>query len=137
MKPVIMVCVTRQKSCARLIELGARLADRNEAGLLVVHALRNGDSVLGGENEAEAMERLFAKTTESGGELVIVRADDVAGTLAETAEKHAAKVIVLGATPVTEPVSFAARLRAMLPDREIICVDGETNAGEFRVSMNA
>lgn len=105
-----MVCVTRQKTCARLIELGARLAQNHRAKLLVVHALRNEDAVLGNGNEAEAMELLFAKTSECGGELLIVRADDTAGALVKTADEQGAKVIVVGATPVTEPVSFAARL---------------------------
>ncbi|MGI6151962.1 MAG: hypothetical protein ACOYIR_08455 [Christensenellales bacterium] len=137
MKPVIMVCVTRQKTCARLIELGARLAKKHQAKLLVVHALRNGGSVLGDCDEAGAMERLFSKTTESGGELMILRADDVAGALVETAQKHAARVIVLGSTPVTEPVSFAARLKTMLPHREIICVEGEIHEGDLKISINA
>ena len=132
-----MVCVTRQKTCARLIELGARLAENRKAQLLVVHALRGGDCVLGNRNESEAMELLFAKTAECGGELLIVRSDDAAGALVKTANERGAKVIVVGATPIAEPVSFAARLKAKLPDREIICVEGEPSAGELRISMNA
>jgi K+-sensing histidine kinase KdpD len=132
-----MVCVTRQKTCARLIELGARLAFKHRAQLLVVHALRNGECVMGDRNESEAMELLFTQTNESGGELLIVRADDVAGTLVQTAKEQGAKIIVLGATPVSEPVSFAARLKTMLPDREIICVEGEISEGDIHISMNA
>jgi len=131
-----MVCVTRQKTCARLIELGALLAKNRDAGLIVVHALRKNDSVLGDRNEAEALEWLFSAATDNGGELMVVRSDDVAGALATTAQKYGASVVVMGTTPITEPVSFSARIKSMLPDREIICVDGENSAGELRITMN-
>ena len=98
MKSVVMVCVTRQKNCARLIELGARLAKKNDKELLVVHALRKSDKVLGVGNEAEALERLFVQATDNGGSLMVVRSDDVASVLVSTAQKYNASVIILGTT---------------------------------------
>ena len=44
----VLVCVTKQKTCERLIKTGARLAkEAGDAELLVVHVLHRDDNILG------------------------------------------------------------------------------------------
>ena len=138
MKQIIMVCVTRQKTCERLIELGARLAAIHGGELIVAHAIRTTDCVLGNTNEAEALEYLFERASERGAEMMMVRNDDVAGSLVNLAKKHGATVVVVGATPPTEPVSFAARLRTMLPEVDVISVEASSfdMDAQIHISMN-
>ena len=137
MKERVMVCVTRQKTCARLIKLGALLAERRCCELTVVHALRPEDPVLGSADESEALEFLCEETSRYGGEMKMIRSEDSAGALVDCANECGATMIVLGASPKTEPVSFAERMRQRLPDTEIICVEADSFDQNIHITMNA
>ena len=137
MKEKVMVCVTRQKTCERLIKLGAMLAERRHCEMTVVHALRPEDAILGSADESEALEYLFEKASQYGGEVKMIRAADSAGALVNCAEECGATMIVLGASPKNEPVSFAERMRRKLPDTEIICVEADSFDEAIHISMNA
>ena len=78
MKEQDMVCVTRQKTCERLIRLGALLAGRRGCEMTVVHALRPEDAILGSADESEALEYLFEQTNRYGCEMKMIRAADSA-----------------------------------------------------------
>ncbi len=56
----VLVCVTGQRSCERLIVIGAQLAAQARQPLIVLHVARAGGNVLGSKNEAEALEYLRA-----------------------------------------------------------------------------
>ena len=92
----ILVCVTGQKSCERLIRRGAELA--KEAGVIlnVLHVVRTDGSVLGFVNEPEALEYLLRVSVENGASMYVRRSDDVASSIEYAARNENASVIVAG-----------------------------------------
>ena len=95
----VLVCVTGQKTCERLIAEGGRLAAETGAELSVVHVARQGDGLLGGiVAEAEALEYLFKVSTEHGADMAVIRSENVIETLANHAEKVGASLMVLGSS---------------------------------------
>ena len=92
----ILVCVTGQKSCERLIRRGAELA--KEAGVIlnVLHVVRTDGSVLGFGNEPEALEYLLRVSVENGASMYVRRSDDVASSIEYAARNENASVIVAG-----------------------------------------
>ena len=92
----ILVCVTGQKSCERLIRRGAELA--REAGVIlnVLHVVRTDGSVLGFVNEPEALEYLLRVSVENGASMYVRRSDDVASSIEYAARNENASVIVAG-----------------------------------------
>lgn len=119
---VIMVCVTRQRTCERLITKGEEIAKKWNAPLHVVHAVRTGENFLGNAFEGEALEYLFTAAQLSDGLLSVLRADNVENALAEYARTHAAKGMVLGISPESNNESFEKRMRKRLPDVEIVVI---------------
>lgn len=113
----VLVCVTGQKSCHRLIQEGDRLAQDLNAQLCVLHVARPGDGLLGDaqKGEAEALEYLFEIAREHGAQMSVVRALDVIETIVQQAEKVNALVLVLGSARKGR-VSSIDGLHARLPD---------------------
>lgn len=95
----VMVCVTRQKACQRLIKQGAQLAALRDMPLCVVHVARNGDDLLGNvSDQGAALDYLFGIAKTHGAEMVMLRSDNVVDTLCEYAKAHGVAVMVLGET---------------------------------------
>jgi K+-sensing histidine kinase KdpD len=118
----IMVCVTRQKACQRLIQHGAQLAAARDMPLTVVHVARDGEDLLGNvSDEGAALDFLFGIAKTHGAEMVMLRSDDVVETLCRYASAHNASVIVLGETRQgnTAVRGLMRRLNARIPDVEI------------------
>jgi len=92
----IMVCVTQQKSCKRLIEAGANIAKEEEGNLYVIHVVKEGWKYFGKLKEADAIEYLFEESKKNGGDLTIVKADDIVGTLKKFAREKEIDIIVMG-----------------------------------------
>ena len=115
----VLVCVTGQKTCERLITEGDRLARELEAELSVVHVARPGLGLLGGDiAEAEALEYLFKISTEHGAGMSVIRSDEVVPTLVHHARKLKAAVMVLG-SPRKSDRDVTRELRAHMPDMEV------------------
>ena len=95
-KAHVLVCVTGQKSCERLIVAGAQRAEKLEAGLMVLHVARNGAQMMGYANDADALEFLFQKSAEHGGDMTVIRSDDVIGTIEKQARQLNAAMLVAG-----------------------------------------
>lgn len=120
----IMVCVTRQMTCERLIHYGAELAEQMGADLLVAHATRPDEPALGNADEAQALEMLSALTFQHGGEMCMLRAEDVFEGLAGCARKNGVELMIMGSSPEkAEPVS--RRMRELLPKINLIVLDAE------------
>jgi K+-sensing histidine kinase KdpD len=117
---IVMVCVTRQRTCARLIERGEAIAAERGLPLHVVHAVKTGQNFLGNAYEGEALEYLFTAAQLSGAEMTMLRTDDVEESLAEYARAHEAQVMVLGESPQTGDESFVGRMQKKLPKLTII-----------------
>ena len=115
----IMVCVTNQKSCDRLIARGVERGGDEEAQLHVVHCVHTSRNFMGSPFEGDAIEYLFTAAQLAGAELMLLRAPDVENALVDYAQKHAISVMILGASgPAADPDNIIIRLQRRLPEVE-------------------
>jgi len=115
--PKVMVCVTRQKTCERLIKIGQKLVNGQKDGVLkVVHVTKTGDNVLGNPDEGEALEYLFQVSKQAGAEMTVLRTDNVVNTLLDFAKKNQITEIVMGESPDPQSrTSIIYNMEQMLP----------------------
>lgn len=112
----ILVCVTVQKECGRLIERGKTLAQNNGIPLHVLH-VSGGKNPLGNPDAAEALNYLFSLAHEAEGEMNILYETDVPAAIARYAGKHGAKVIIMGAD---RSGKMAENLQGLLPEETLL-----------------
>ena len=115
----LMVCVTGQHSCEKLIDRAAQLRLPGQR-MYAVHCVQTGHNFLNNAYEPIAIEFLFACASLYDAELTILRANNVIDALVEFAKTNRVSRIVLGASPHPGSDSFAARLSARLPDVEFV-----------------
>ena len=119
----VMVCVTKQKTCKRLIDAGARLAVDLNCDLVVVHVERPGAMFLGNPSEAEALEYLFQTSTAVGAGMIVERAEDIPKKLVECAKNNHVAHIVIGRSPGPTPeAEIHEKLRKKLPEVEMTII---------------
>lgn len=118
----VMVCVTQQKTCEKLIRTGYEICTKTEgAALYVIHVVNENDKLLYNLSDGDALEYLFEITKELGADLVIKRSKDVIQTLVDFALDKKISHIVLGsATDVTATKNFEQKLKRKLNDVEFI-----------------
>jgi len=92
----IMVCVTQQKLCKRLIKRAHSLKKHEDDELYVIHVVKEDWKYFGQLKEADALEYLFDSAKEFGATLNVFKAKDIEGTLARFAEKESVDMIVMG-----------------------------------------
>ncbi|MDR2133253.1 MAG: universal stress protein UspA [Clostridiales Family XIII bacterium] len=92
----VMVCVTQQKTCDRLIKYGRELLEGKTGELLVIHVADGRYGILGSSREGEALDYLYEKAKEYGASLTVLKSDDVLAALVEQARKNDACIVVLG-----------------------------------------
>lgn len=92
----IMVCVTQQKTCERLIKRGAEIRDEYDGELFVIHVAKDGYHFLGKAKDGDALEYLFEEAKTYGASLTVVRSHDVLEALKKIAEKNEIDTIVVG-----------------------------------------
>ena len=92
----VMVCVTQQKTCERLIKYGAEFLGEEGGELSVIHVAQYQFKFLGNNQEGEALEYLYEKALEYGANLTVVRSNHVGDTLAGLIDKHKITHVVLG-----------------------------------------
>ncbi|NLO81888.1 MAG: universal stress protein [Clostridiales bacterium] len=116
----IMICVTRQKTCERLIKVGRDIAGDGDARLYAVHVAKKGVNFLGNPDEGEALDYLFQVSKEAGAEMTVLRSEHVVDTLVEFARKSNISIIVLGesAQNTNREESIIDELKRNLPDLE-------------------
>ena len=111
----VLVCVTGQKSCERLILTGAKLAEAAREPLIVLHGVRTGGSVLGFVNEPQALEYLLKVSMEHGADMLVRRADDVVNAIEAEAKAHGASVVVAGRAANYNGWDLLDELKTRLP----------------------
>lgn len=117
----VLVCVTQQKTCEKLIEQGVRLTQEKGDCLYVIHVVNENDKFLNNFSDGEALEYLFMITKNVGAELVVKRSKDVIKSIVEYAEEMEITHIVLGSSREKDPSNnFVTKLRKGLPDREFV-----------------
>lgn len=98
----IMVCVTQQKTCERLIKFGYEFIENGETDdeneLFIIHVAHSQFNFLGNSKEGVALEYLYQKALEFDANLTVVRSDDVIATLSELIVKNKITHVVLGAS---------------------------------------
>lgn len=92
----VMVCVTQQRTCDRLIKYGYELLGKNKGELFIIHVAHYKFKFLGNSEEGEALEYLYEKALEFGANLTVVRSNHVLDTLVELVEKNKITQVVLG-----------------------------------------
>lgn len=111
----VLVCVTRQKTSAKLIQKGVELSKEEKSSLNVIHVVNENDKLLYGLSDGDALEYLFQITKEVGANLVVKRSKDVIKSIVDYAEETHCTHIVLGSS--NNPSSnFIAKLQRKLPN---------------------
>ena len=115
----VLVCVTRQKNCAKLIQKGVELTREEKSCLNVIHVVSENDKLLYGLSDGDALEYLFEITKEVGANLVVKRSKDVIKSIIEYAEETQSTHVVLGSSN-NPSNSFVSKLQKKLPDVEFV-----------------
>ncbi|HVI39308.1 MAG TPA: universal stress protein [Anaerovoracaceae bacterium] len=92
----VMVCVTQQKTCDRLIQHGHAFLGNEEGELFIIHVAHYQIKFLGNSQEGEALEYLYEKALEYGANLTVVRSNDVIETLSDLVKKNKITHIIVG-----------------------------------------
>ncbi len=114
----VLACVTKQKTCERLIEAASQRR-ASQGSLHVLHVAKSSWNILDNTRESEALEYLFKITKAYDAEMTMLREDDISKTIADFAIKHNIGLIVLGASLNPEENKFFKRLRAILNDSDV------------------
>ena len=121
----VLVCVTKQKTCERLIKTGARLAkETGDAELLVVHVLHRDDNILGNMMQGDALEFLFQISKQVGADMTVLRSEKVIETLIEYAKKNEVSTIVVGEAPknAKRDLGIITHLQQELPTATVMVI---------------
>jgi len=114
----ILVCVTRQKACERLIRAAAELK-KEDGTLYVIHVTKDSWNFVDNARDGEALEYLFSLSKSYGADLTILNSDRIPETIAQFAEHYGIQLIVIGEGPDGSVDSFKNRLSALLDETEI------------------
>lgn len=124
----IMVCVTPQSACSRLIAAGARIAKEKDLPLKVISVFRESSGL--NANAGGALETLYecARAYDAG--MDIYFNDSPALVVAVAAKKRNAATLVTG-FPAEGSSGFIARVHKILPDLPVTMVDEQSN--EYKI----
>jgi K+-sensing histidine kinase KdpD len=92
----VMVCVTQQKTCERLIKFGHEFLGNDEGELFIIHVAHYQLKFLGKNEEGEALEYLYEKALEYGANLTVVRSNNVLDTLVDLVNKNKISHVIMG-----------------------------------------
>lgn len=98
----IMICVTQQKTCDRLIQYGNNIRGDNDGELFIIHVAHYKFNFLGHTKEGDALEYLYEKALKYDANLTVVRSNNVAETLVTQVKKNKITHIVLGESGETD-----------------------------------
>jgi len=114
----ILVCVTRQKACERLIRAAAELK-KEDGSLYVIHVTKESWNFVDNAHDGEALEYLFTLSKSYGADLTILNSDRIPETIAQFAEHYGVQLIIIGEGPDDSRNSFKNRLLELLSDTGI------------------
>ncbi|MBQ9851192.1 MAG: hypothetical protein IJO36_10865 [Clostridia bacterium] len=127
-QPCIIVCVTPQESCARLIEAGAGIAEKEGLPLVVLSIFRESSGL--NANEGGVLENLFECAKKFNASMNIYFNNSPALVAAVASKKLGAVNLVTG-FPEEGSSGFIGRIHEILPELTITMVDKEMN--EYRI----
>lgn len=127
-QPCVMVCVTPQQSCARLIEAGARIAKEENLPLSVISVFKESNGM--NANAGGTLESLFECAKKYDATMNIFFNDNPSLVIAVASKKNNAATLVTG-FPAEGSSGFIAHIHEILPDLPITMVDNESN--EYKI----
>ncbi len=127
-QPCVMVCVTQQKSCSRLIEAGARIAKREKLPLSVISVFKESSGL--DANNGGVLENLFSCAQEYNAVMNVYFNDSPALIVAVAAKRNRASTLVTG-FPAQGSSGFIAHIHEILPELPITMVDDDSN--EYKI----
>jgi K+-sensing histidine kinase KdpD len=122
-KTNIMVCVTQQKTCERLILNGYKLAEATEGKLYVIHVVNEKEKFLDNVDDGEALEYLFGVSKKAGADLTVLRSKDITKAMIDFARDNQITHIVMGTPPNVGSIKgpdLGLKLQNALPNVEFI-----------------
>ncbi|MCX8128692.1 MAG: universal stress protein UspA [Clostridia bacterium] len=119
----ILVCVTQQKTCERLIREAAKLRDDHNSELFIIHVAKNGWNFLDNIKEGEALEYLFAISKSVGANLTVLKSDEIINTIIGFINENNIGHVVMGQSPGDHKENnFSRQLKRALSDIEILII---------------
>lgn len=121
-QPPILVLVTLQYACARLIRKGADMALRLGCPLLVLHvASSSGKSMGEPAINAQALNYLYALSGEAGAEMCVLASDVPVTAMANYAQQNDVKQVVMGGGDRARGI--AETLSQLLPGVQVLIAE--------------
>jgi K+-sensing histidine kinase KdpD len=94
----IMVCVTQQIQCRRLIQHAHTLKKNEEDEIYVIHVVKENWRYFSEMKESDALDYLFEEAKAYGATLNVYKSKDIEDTLSTFAERESVDIIVMGAS---------------------------------------
>jgi len=113
----ILVCVTQQKACERLIRAAVELKEA-DGNLHVIHVTKENWNFVDNARDGEVLEYLFTLSKSYGAELTILNSDKIPETIAQYAQHYGIELIMIGEGPQGNQSSFIKRLSSLLKDTD-------------------
>ncbi len=122
---MVLVCVTDQESCSRLIRTGRRLANLLGSPLKVITVRPKGS-----ENwfASDELEYLYQVSKELGAEMIIRFHNDASQCVADYIAQQPIQSIVVGEPPEPGHSLFISNLESRHPQLPLLTVDAHGNA---------
>ncbi len=92
----VMVCVTQQKTCDRLIKFGYDFLGKEKGELFIIHVAHENFNFLGNSKEGDALEYLYQEALTYGANLTVVRSQNVLETLLDQLGRNKITHVILG-----------------------------------------
>lgn len=116
----ILVCVTQQKTCERLIKIAAEIRDEHKGNLFVIHVVKESWNILDNTKEGEALEYLFGISKAVGANLSVLKSDEIRVTIAQYALENKIDCIIMGDSPSDHKENkFVNELKKLLNNVEV------------------
>lgn len=113
----ILVCVTQQRTCERLIIKAIALRNEYKGEIHVIHVAQDGLNFLDNPKEGEALQYLFEISKSIGADLSVLKSDNIIKCIADFAQKNGINSIVIGKSLQDHTDSiFYKKLRSLLGD---------------------
>lgn len=119
----IMVCVTQQKTCERLILRGYELIKSESDKLFVIHVVNEKEKFLQNFSDGEALEYLFQVSKQVGADLTVLRSKNILKTMVDFAINNDITHVVMGVSSDDEDISdsnIGLKLKKTLANLEFI-----------------